>query len=114
VDDDALIRVKLGAELEALGFVVVEARDGQEALEVYAKEAPDALFLDLLMPKLNGLDALKRLRDLGCTAPAVLVTALTSEAVKQFEVEGVKPDAYIEKPFRPKTLARIVKQLFPK
>ncbi len=112
-DDDALIRAMLGSELRALGFTVVEAQNGEEALELYAKDRPDVLFLDLLMPKLNGLDALKKLRASGHDGvPAVLVTALTRDTVKQFEADGVKPDAYLEKPFRLKAVARIVRQFF--
>jgi CheY-like chemotaxis protein len=112
-DDDALIRAMLGSELRSLGFTVIEAQNGDEALELYAKEHPDVLFLDLLMPKLNGLDALKKLRaDGAATVPAVLVTALTRDTVRQFEVDGVKPDAYLEKPFRLKAVAKIVKQIF--
>ena len=112
-DDDALIRAMLGSELQSLGFVVTEAQNGEEALALYAKDKPDVLFLDLLMPKLNGLDALKQLRAEGCQVPAVLVTALTRDTVKQFEVDGVKPEAYLEKPFRLKSVAKIVKQIFP-
>ncbi|MHB8421098.1 MAG: response regulator [Myxococcales bacterium] len=112
-DDDALIRAMLGSELRSLGFTVVEAQNGDEALELYAKERPDVLFLDLLMPKLNGLDALKKLRADGAAAvPAVLVTALTRDTVKQFEGDGVKPDAYLEKPFRLKAVAKIIRQIF--
>ena len=112
-DDDALIRAMLATELRTLGFSVVEAQDGDEALELFAKERPDVLFLDLLMPKLNGLDALKRIRTDGAPhVPAVLVTALTRDTVKQFEADGVKPDAYLEKPFRLKAVAKIVRQIF--
>jgi CheY-like chemotaxis protein len=112
-DDDALIRAMLSSELRSLGFAVSEAQNGEEALELYAKDKPDVLFLDLLMPKLNGLDALKKLRAEGSAVPAVLVTALTRDTVKQFEVDGVKPEAYLEKPFRLKAVAKIVKQIFP-
>lgn len=112
-DDDALIRAMLTADLCALGFTVVEAQNGEEALLRCAEEAPDILFLDLLMPKLNGFDALRKLRAAaGPHLPAVLVTALTKETVRQFEVEGARPDAYLEKPFRLGALSRIVKQLF--
>jgi CheY-like chemotaxis protein len=112
-DDEALIRAMLASELQSLGFTVTEAQNGEDALELYAKNKPDVLFLDLLMPKLNGLDALKKLRSEGSVVPAVLVTALTRDTVKQFEVDGVKPEAYLEKPFRLKAVAQIVKQIFP-
>ncbi len=112
-DDDALIRAMLATELRSLGFTVAEAQDGEEAIRLYSDDRPDIVFLDLLMPRLNGLDALKRLRQLdGPPVPTVLVTALTRDTVKQFEVQGVKPDAYLEKPFRLKAVVKILRQIF--
>ncbi len=111
-DDDALVRAMLGSALRGLGFTVVEAQNGEEAVVLHEQERPDLLFLDLLMPKLNGLDALRRIRKEGAPhVPAVLVTALTRETVKQFEQDDVRPDAYLEKPFKLKAIARIVRQL---
>ena len=115
-DDDALIRAMLSSELKSIGLEVVEAVNGEQAVELWAREKPDVLFLDLLMPRLNGLDALKRIRDAGPQGgpqvPAVLVTALTQDTVRQFESAGVKPEAYLEKPFRLKAIAKVLKQLF--
>jgi CheY-like chemotaxis protein len=115
-DDDALIRAMLASELKSMGLEVVEATNGEQAVELWAREKPDVLFLDLLMPRLNGLDALKRIRDAGTQngpqVPAVLVTALTQDTVRQFESAGVKPEAYLEKPFRLKAIAKVLKQLF--
>jgi CheY-like chemotaxis protein len=115
-DDDALIRAMLSSELKSIGLEVVEATNGEQAVELWAREKPDVLFLDLLMPRLNGLDALKRIRDAGPEGgpqvPAVLVTALTQDTVRQFESAGVKPEAYLEKPFRLKAIAKVLKQLF--
>lgn len=115
-DDDALIRAMLSSELKAIGLSVVEAANGEQAVELWAREKPDILFLDLLMPKLNGLDALKRIREsppeAGVQVPAVLVTALTQETVRQFESVGIKPEAYLEKPFRLKAVARVLREVF--
>jgi two-component system chemotaxis response regulator CheY len=115
-DDDALIRAMLSSELKSMGLSVVEAQNGEQAVELWARESPDVLFLDLLMPKLNGLDALKRIRDSppdrGRQVPAILVTALTKDTVRQFESAGVKPEAYLEKPFRLKAVAQVLKNIF--
>jgi CheY-like chemotaxis protein len=114
-DDDALIRAMLSSELRSLGLRVVEAQNGEEAVELWLKEQPDILFLDLLMPKLNGLDALKRIRESsggdGNRVPAVLVTALTQETVRQFEISGIRPEGYLEKPFRLKAVARVLREV---
>jgi CheY-like chemotaxis protein len=114
-DDDALIRAMLSSELRSLGLTVIEAQNGEEAVDLWVKEHPDIMFLDLLMPKLNGLDALKRIRDTpggdGSRVPAVLVTALTQETVRQFEISGVRPEGYLEKPFRLKAVARVLREV---
>jgi CheY-like chemotaxis protein len=114
-DDDALIRAMLSSELRSLGLTVVEAQNGEEAVDLWLKEQPDILFLDLLMPKLNGLDALKRIRETsgagGNHVPAVLVTALTQETVRQFEISGIRPEGYLEKPFRLKAVAKVLREV---
>jgi CheY-like chemotaxis protein len=114
-DDDALIRAMLSSELRSLGLTVVEAQNGEEAVDLWLKEHPDIMFLDLLMPKLNGLDALKRIRETpggdGHRVPAVLVTALTQETVRQFEISGIRPEGYLEKPFRLKAVARVLREV---
>ncbi len=115
-DDDALIRAMLSSELRSMGLTVVEAHNGEQAVELWSQEQPDILFLDLLMPKMNGLDALKKIRDSpperGKQVPAVLVTALTKDTVRQFESAGIKPEAYLEKPFRLKAVAQVLKTIF--
>jgi CheY-like chemotaxis protein len=114
-DDDALIRAMLSSELRSLGLTVIEAQNGEEAVNLWLKEQPDILFLDLLMPKLNGLDALKRIRETsggeGNRVPAVLVTALTQETVRQFEISGIRPEGYLEKPFRLKAVAKVLREV---
>ena len=61
VDDSRLVRMKLKAELCDRGHSVVEARDGEEALARVDADAPDAVFLDLILPKLDGISVLRRL-----------------------------------------------------
>ncbi len=115
-DDDALIRAMLGSELKSMGLTVIEAQNGEQAVDLWSKERPDVLFLDLLMPKMNGLDALKKIREsppeAGTQVPAILVTALTKDTVRQFESAGIKPEAYLEKPFRLKAVAQVLRNVF--
>ena len=54
VDDSRLVRIKLKAELFDRGHTVIEARDGEEALARIQKQSPDAVFLDIILPKLDG------------------------------------------------------------
>ncbi len=97
-DDDRLVREMLGDLLGELGHAVVAAKDGEEALELWERERPDAVILDFLMPRLSGLDALRRMRVGGRRVPAVLLTAISDRTVRA--VEGADaPDAFLEKPF---------------
>lgn len=62
VDDSAFTRKMLRRSLEALGHAVVEAESGPAALDLYAKERPDVVTLDLLMPDMGGLEVMDRLK----------------------------------------------------
>jgi len=79
--------------------VVVAATNGAEAVELAAREQPDAVILDFLMPKLSGLDALKAMRERGLPMPAVLLTAISDSSIREME-DVPAPEAILEKPFR--------------
>lgn len=104
-DDDRLVRTMLADLLGDLGHAVVLAENGAEALDVCAREEPDVLILDFLMPKLSGLDALQALRDRGVRAPAVLLTAISDGSFRA--VEGAEVvDVLLEKPVTRRSLER--------
>jgi two-component system, response regulator PdtaR len=104
-DDDQTIRALLTDMLVDLGHVVVAAANGAEAVELAAREQPDAVILDFLMPKLSGIDALKAMRERGLGMPAVLLTAISDSSMR--ELEGFEaPDAILEKPFKRRTIEK--------
>ena len=104
-DDDQVIRALLGDMLVDLGHAVVQAGNGAEAVELAARERPDAVILDFLMPKLSGLDALKAMRDRGLRMPAVLLTAISDASLRDLEdFDG--PDAVLEKPFKKRSIEK--------
>jgi sigma-B regulation protein RsbU (phosphoserine phosphatase) len=109
VDDEADLRTVLRLTLRRAGFDVVEARDGLDALERVAEALPDAILLDVMMPRLDGLETLSRLRREPRTAslPVILLTARTQVADR---VAGLDrgADDYVAKPFEP---AEIVARL---
>jgi CheY-like chemotaxis protein len=97
----------LGDLLAELGHAVLEAENGADAVALARREAPDLLILDLLMPKLSGLDALEALRKAGVRAPAVLLTAISGGSVR--EMEGAEAvDVVLEKPFTRRSLSRAI------
>ena len=108
-DDDATIRALLGDILSALGHEVIAAGNGVEAVELVARESPDLIILDFLMPRLSGLDAMKAMREHGVSAPIVLLTAISDASMR--EMEGVeRADAVLEKPFKRRTLEQAIAQ----
>ncbi len=105
-DDDRLVRVMLTDLLSELGHAVVQAENGAEAVALCAREAPELLILDFLMPKLSGLDALLQIRR-ARPVPAVLLTAINEGSLRGLDgVEQV--GALLQKPFSRKTLERAI------
>jgi DNA-binding response OmpR family regulator len=105
VDDEAEIRELCRVNLEFEGYSVLEAADGFEAIDTVRDEHPDLVFLDLMMPRMDGWEVLRRLKEGDDTSaiPVVLLTAKTSEAdqIRGWE-EGILE--YISKPFNPLSL----------
>jgi CheY-like chemotaxis protein len=106
-DDDRLVRVMVRDLLAELGHDVVEASNGLEAVAACEREPPDLLILDLLMPRLSGLDALERLRGKGLRAPAILLSAISGGSVSALD-GAEKVDVLLEKPVTHQSLARAI------
>ncbi|MGB8648798.1 MAG: response regulator transcription factor [Anaerolineae bacterium] len=102
VDDDAQLSSIIGFALKRESWLVVNARDGQAALDVWAREQPDLVLLDINLPRLSGLEVLRRIR----TESKTPVILLTVRADEEDVVRGLDlgADDYIAKPFSPKTL----------
>ena len=79
VDNSRLVRIKLKAELFDRGHTVIEARDGEEALRRIADKNPDAVFLDIILPKLDGCTVLRSLRRTHPKLPVVMLSTAASE-----------------------------------
>ena len=113
VDDDPSIRKLVATTLEDVaGFELVEAADGDEALELARVEAPAIVLLDIDMPGIDGFEACRRLRAQPQTADATVVM-LTAAADEEAEraAEEAGADLFITKPFSPLELLRLVDDL---
>ena len=97
VDDEDSVQKLLTYPLERDGFRVVQARDGEEALARFAEEDVDLVVLDMMLPKLDGLEVCKRLRA-ESTVPIIMLTARDDELDKVLGLE-LGADDYITKPF---------------
>ena len=107
VDDETAITDRLAPFLSRSGFEVQVAVDGMVAFDKIASFAPDMIVLDVLMPKIDGREVLRRLRDAGNWTPVILLTQVGESAERAMALtEGA--DDYINKPFDPNELvARI-------
>ena len=97
VDDEDAVQKLLTYPLEQEGYRVVQARDGEEALERFAAEQVDLVVLDVMLPKLDGLEVCKRLRSRSLV-PIIMLTARDDELDKVLGLE-LGADDYITKPF---------------
>jgi DNA-binding response OmpR family regulator len=97
VDDEDAVQKLLTYPLEREGFRVVSARDCQEALDLFAVENPDLVVLDIMLPRVDGLEVCKRLRARS-TVPIIMLTARDDELDKVVGLE-LGADDYITKPF---------------
>ena len=104
-DDDPDILDLVTFRLDRAGYEVVQARDGQEALDTALERMPDLCVLDVMMPRLDGYEVTRRLREAEATrsVPVILLTARVQEAdlEKGF---GVGATDYVRKPFSPQEL----------
>jgi two-component system, OmpR family, response regulator len=97
VDDEDSVQKLLAYPLERDGFRVIQARDGEEALRRFADEDVDLVVLDIMLPRLDGLEVCKRLRA-ESTVPIIMLTARDDELDKVLGLE-LGADDYITKPF---------------
>ena len=97
VDDEDSVQKLLTYPLERDGFRVVQARDGEQALKLFGHEQIDLVVLDLMLPKVDGLEVCRRLRA-GSDVPIIMLTARGEELDKVLGLE-LGADDYITKPF---------------
>ncbi|MFZ3072577.1 MAG: response regulator transcription factor [Thermodesulfobacteriota bacterium] len=110
VDDEADILTLLSYNLEKSGFCVHEAKDGPEAIKSAARKTPDLILLDVMLPDMDGMEVLKRLKqdDRTSHVPVIMLTAKGEEVDKIVGFELGAED-YVTKPFSPRELILRVK-----
>jgi two-component system chemotaxis response regulator CheY len=111
VDDDPFIRRLIATTLEDVsGFDLIQAGDGEEALTLAEQTRPLIVFLDVDMPKLNGLDACRALREREEFAGTRIVM-LTAGVEHERAAKDAGADLFLTKPFSPLNLLRMVDEL---
>ncbi len=112
VDDEVQLVEMLKMRLEASGYKVLSAYDGQEAVDKARAENPDLIVLDLMLPKLDGYKVCRMLKfdEKYKSIPIILFTARAQASDKEMGAQ-VGADAYITKPFEPQVLLSKIKEL---
>ncbi|HPH96736.1 MAG TPA: response regulator [Anaerolineaceae bacterium] len=111
VDDAEFLRMRISKMLTAEGYEIVEADNGAKAVELYNQVHPDVVMMDITMPEMDGLTALKHIKALDPKAKVIMLTALGQESVV---LEAIKSGArdFVVKPFeRERVLGAISKLL---
>lgn len=109
VDDEIQMVSIVGYALETQGFEVIAAYDGEEALQKFEEEKPDLVVLDVMLPKIDGFEICRRIRET-TILPVILLTARKED---EDVIHGLElgADDYMTKPFRPRELALRVQAL---
>ncbi len=110
VDDETNVRLMLQTALASAGYRVVEAEDGQAALKKLRDTPCSLVLLDLKMPRMDGMELLRRLRALGNAVPVVMLTAHGSihDAVEAMKLGAID---FLTKPITPEALRRVVAEV---
>lgn len=113
-DDSETVLLMLQRRLEMSGYEVLTARDGEEVLEMLERHrdgaAPDLILLDAMMPKLSGVDALKRLRESGYRMPVLMISAHL-DAQQPDRMREIGADGVVAKPFEWEVLIERIEEL---
>lgn len=88
IDDEPDFLTLIKIRLEAVGYGVITASSGQEGLDKIKSEAPDVVFLDILMPEMDGLEVLKQIRQVNKTLPVFIITVFSDDT--EFDQQRLK------------------------
>jgi two-component system, OmpR family, alkaline phosphatase synthesis response regulator PhoP len=110
VDDEKSILTLIEYNLQQAGFEVITAMDGEEAKNIALQENPDLIVLDLMLPKMDGLEVCKQLRQQKNFTPILMLTAKDDEFDKVLGLE-LGADDYMTKPFSPREVVARVKAI---
>ena len=115
VDDEAHIRMLIGQTLEELedeGVIFFTAENGEQAIEIIQAEKPQLVFLDVMMPKMNGMEVCRRVKkELGLTDVFIVLLTAKGQELDRQKGQEVGADVYMTKPFDPEVLLNKAKEV---
>lgn len=110
VDDAAFMRVRAAKVLQDNGHQVMEAENGADAVRKYREWQPDVVLMDITMPEMDGLSALKEIRKLDPLARVAMVTAMGQQAIVMEALKAGAKD-FVLKPFQPERVLSALQKL---
>ena len=115
VDDEAHIRMLIGQTLEELedeGVNFFTAENGEQALEIIQTEKPQLVFLDVMMPKMNGMEVCRRVKkELGLNDVFIVLLTAKGQELDRQKGQEVGADVYMTKPFDPEAILNKAKEV---
>jgi DNA-binding response OmpR family regulator len=115
VDDEAHIRMLIGQTLEELeeeGVNFFTAENGEQALEIIQQEKPQLVFLDVMMPKMNGMEVCRRVKkELGLQDVFIILLTAKGQELDRQKGQEVGADVYMTKPFDPEVILNKAKEV---
>lgn len=115
VDDEAHIRMLIGQTLEELedeGVNFFTAENGEQALEIIQQEKPQLVFLDVMMPKMNGMEVCRRVKkELGLNDVFIILLTAKGQELDRQKGQEVGADVYMTKPFDPEAILSKAKEV---
>jgi len=114
VDDDQLMHRLFQHHLEKAGYKMVSAMNGREALDLAARQPPSLIVMDIMMPDIDGLAALRELKknDATKSIPVIIITANSNQLAKQ-ESANSGAAIFLTKPFSPTQLLNEIRRILP-
>lgn len=103
VDDSAFMRMRTANLLKGAGYEVLEAENGRVAVEVYKRSRPAVVLMDITMPEMDGLEALRAIREVDREANVVMLSALAQSSVVMEAIRAGARD-FVVKPYQPDRL----------
>ncbi|MGE5628638.1 MAG: response regulator [Solirubrobacterales bacterium] len=111
VDDAAFMRMMIKDILEKNGFEVVgEANNGIKAVELYKKEKPDIVTMDITMPDMDGIEAVKAIKEFDASAKVIMCSAMGQQTMVMDAIRAGARD-FIVKPFQPDRVLEAIKKV---
>jgi two-component system chemotaxis response regulator CheY len=110
VDDAQFMRLRVARLLSEQGYEITEAQNGREAVDAYQKTRPDVVLMDITMPEMDGLGALRLIKQFDANARVVMLTALGQQGIV---LEAIKAGArdFVVKPFEPERVLAAVHRM---